>query len=208
MSFREAGDHFEAQSAQDGAVETSGVLKTVAVSLIKIANDIRWLGSGPRCALGEIQLPALQPGSSIMPGKTNPIIPEAVIQAAAQVVGNDAAVTVGGLGGYFELNTMLPLIIHNLLQSIELLSAAARVFADKCIDGIQANRERCASGIEHSLALATYLVPTIGYDRAAALANEAHQAGRTIRQVALDAGVLPPEQLHKLLDAALRGSAP
>jgi fumarate hydratase, class II len=208
LNFREAGDHFEAQSAQDGAVETSGVLKTVAVSLIKIANDIRWLGSGPRSALGEIQLPALQPGSSIMPGKTNPIIPEAVIQAAAQVLGNDAAITVGGLGGYFELNTMLPLIIHNLLQSIELLSAAARVLADKCIDGIKANREHCASGIEHNLTLATYLAPTIGYDRAAALAYEAHQNGRTIRQVALDASVLPPEQLHKILDAALRGSAP
>ena len=206
--FREASNHFEAQGAQDAAVEASGVLKTVAVSLMKIANDIRWLASGPRTALGEIQLPALQPGSSIMPGKVNPVIPEVVIQVAAQVVGNDAAITVGGMGGYFELNTMLPLIIHNLLQSIELLSAAARVFADKCIDGIQANRERCAGNIEHSLALVTYLAPVIGYDRAAALAHEASQTGRTIRQVALSAEALPPEQLHKILDAVLQGRSP
>ncbi|HBD07561.1 MAG TPA: aspartate ammonia-lyase, partial [Syntrophobacteraceae bacterium] len=203
--FREASDHFEAQSAQDAAVETSGALKTVAVSLVKIANDIRWLASGPRAALGEIQLPALQPGSSIMPGKVNPVIPEMVSQVAAQVVGNDAAIALGGLGGYFELNTMLPLIIHNLLQSIELLGTAARVFAEKCVDGIQANRERCAASLEQNLSMVTYLVPAIGYDRAAALAQEAYQNGRTIRQVALSAEVLPPEQLHKILDAALQG---
>jgi fumarate hydratase, class II len=206
--FREASNHFEAQGAQDAAVEASGALKTVAVSLMKIANDIRWLASGPRAALGEILLPELQPGSSIMPGKVNPVIPEVVIQVAAQVVGNDAAITLGGMGGTFELNTMLPLIIHNLLQSIELLTAAARVFSQKCIDGIQAHRERCTASLENNLALATYLVPMIGYDRAAALAHEAARTGRTIRQVALDAEVLPSEQLHRILDAALQGRSP
>ena len=174
-SFVEAKDHFEAQAAQDAAAEASGALKSLAVSLSKIANDIRWLASGPRCGLGEINLPSLQPGSSIMPGKVNPVIPEVVIQVAAQVIGNDAAISLGCQGGYFELNTMLPLIAHNLLQSISLLTSAATLFADKCIDGISANAERCAANIERSLALATYLVPLIGYDRASEIAKEAYR---------------------------------
>ena len=207
IAFYEAGNHFEAQGAQDGAVEVSGVLKCIAVSLNKIANDIRWLASGPRCALGEIHLPSLQPGSSIMPGKVNPVIAEAVMQVTAQIVGNDAAITLGGLGGNFELNTMLPLIAHNLLQSIQLLSAAARVFADRCIDGIRANEERCAATLEQSLALSTYLVPAIGYDRAAALAQEAHRTGHTIREVALEVGMIPKAEINRLLDEAVGKSS-
>ena len=152
-------------------MEASGALKTIAVSLTKIANDIRWLGSGPRCGLGEIALPSLQPGSSIMPGKVNPVIPEAVIQVAAQVIGNDATITIAAQSGNFELNVMMPVIAYNLLQSIELLAAAAAVFAEKCVKGISADREACAAFIERSLALATGLVPRIGYDRAAAVAK-------------------------------------
>jgi fumarate hydratase class II len=208
FAFREASNHFEAQGAQDAAVEASGILKTIAVSLNKIANDIRWLASGPRCALGEIHLPSLQPGSSIMPGKVNPVIPEAVLQVTAQVVGNDAAITMGGLGGNLELNTMLPLITHNLLQSIQLLSAASRVFAEKCIDGIRANLERCASALEESLALSTHLVPALGYDRAAALAKEAYRTGRTIRQVALEVGMIPKEQINRIFDEATGSRSP
>jgi fumarate hydratase class II len=208
FAFREASNHFEAQGAQDAAVEASGILKTIAVSLNKIANDIRWLASGPRCALGEIHLPSLQPGSSIMPGKVNPVIPEAVLQVTAQIVGNDAAITMGGLGGNLELNTMLPLITHNLLQSIQLLSAASRVFAEKCIDGIRANLERCASALEESLALSTHLVPALGYDRAAALAKEAYRTGRTIRQVALEVGMIPKEQINRIFDEATGSRSP
>ncbi len=202
-AFREAKNHFEAQGGQDAAVEASGALKTIAVSLSKIANDLRWLASGPRCALGEIHLPSLQPGSSIMPGKVNPVIPEAVLQVSAQVIGNDAAIAVGGLGGVFELNTMLPLIAHNLLQSIQLLNNASRVLAEKCVDGIQANPERCAATLEQSLALSTYLVPAIGYDRAAALAQEAYRTGRTLREVALEVKMIPTDEINRLLDAAL-----
>src|SRR5690606_19528766 len=153
IPFREAENHFEAQAAKDAVVFASGALKTVATSLMKIANDIRWLGSGPRCGLGEILLPELQPGSSIMPGKVNPVIPEAVIQAAAQVTGNDLAITIGGQWGNFELNVMMPMMAHNLLQSIALVASAARAFKEKCIDGIQADRKRCESMIEQSLAL-------------------------------------------------------
>jgi len=196
--FREAVNHFEAQAAQDAAVEAGGALKTVAVSLAKIANDLRWLASGPRCGLGEINLPSLQPGSSIMPGKVNPVIPEVVLQVAAQVIGNDAAVTFGAQAGNFELNTMLPLIAHNLLQSIELLSSAAALFASKCVAGITANRERSASNIERSLMLSTYLVPAIGYDRASAVAREAHRTGKTIREVVLEQGLMSPERIDDL----------
>ncbi len=196
-SFTEAGNHFEAQAAQDAAAETSGALKSVAISLGKIANDLRWLASGPRCGLGEINLPALQPGSSIMPGKVNPVIPEVVLQVAAQVIGNDAAITIGCQGGFFELNTMLPLIAYNLLQSISLLSSAAHLFARNAIDGISANTEHCASTIEQSLALATYLVPLIGYDRAAAIAKEAYRTGKTVREVALSKEVLSTEAIEK-----------
>jgi fumarate hydratase, class II len=193
--FVEAQDHFEAQAAQDAAGEASGALKSLAVSLGKIANDIRWLASGPRCGLGEINLPSLQPGSSIMPGKINPVIPEVVIQVAAQVIGNDAATTLGCQGGFFELNTMLPVIAYNLLQSISLLASAASLFAGKCIDGISANAQRCASNIEKSLALATYLVPLLGYDLAAEIAKEAYKTGRTVREVALSSKVLSEEEV-------------
>ncbi len=198
ITFYETTNHFAAQAAQDAAVEASGMLKTLAVSLVKIANDVRWLASGPRCALGEITLPSLQPGSSIMPGKVNPVIPEAVIQVAAQVIGNDSTVTLGGQGGTFELNTMLPVITYNLLQSIDLLSAASRLLAEQCIDGITANHERCSAMVEQSLALATRLVPVVGYDRAARLVQEAYETGKTIRQVVLERGILTEQETDKL----------
>ena len=204
-AFREAKDHFEAQSAQDAAVETSGALKTIAVSMAKIANDIRLLASGPRCGLGEIRIPSLQPGSSIMPGKVNPVIPEVVIQVAAQVIGNDAAITLGGLGGYLELNTMLPLIARNLLESIELLAAAAGLFAGKCIEGLDADRAKCAGQIEQSLALATYLVPYVGYDRASEISKEAFASGRTIREVVLGKKILSEEQVKEIFGKAYSG---
>jgi fumarate hydratase, class II len=197
--FVEAVNHFEAQAAQDAAVETSGALKSVAISLTKIANDTRWLGSGPRCGLGEINLPALQLGSSMMPGKVNPVIPEAVLQVAAQVIGNDSCITVSGQGGYFELNTMLPVMAYNLLQSIDLLGAAAELFAEKCIDGITANREQCAASLDQSLALATYLVPTIGYDRAAAIAWQAYASSKTIRETVLEDKDLTEQERDALL---------
>ncbi len=182
--FCEAVNHFEAQAAMDAAVEASGVLKTVATGLVKIANDIRWLGSGPRCGIGEISVPALQPGSSIMPGKVNPVIAESVLQVAAQVSGNDAAVTIGAQAGNFELNVMMPVIARNLLESIGLLASVAGLFATRCIDGIEANRKTCAEAIERSLALVTGFVPHIGYDRAAALAKKAFETEKTVREVA------------------------
>ena len=197
-AFREAKDHFEAQAAQDSAVEAGGELKTLAASLMKIANDLRMLASGPRCGLGEITLPSLQPGSSIMPGKVNPVIPEMVIQVAAQVIGNDVTITLCGQGGQFELNTTLPVIALNLLESVELLAAAARLFAEKCVAGIEANREKCGSFIERSLALSTYLVPFIGYDRAAEISKEAFATGRTIREVAREKAILPAEKLDEI----------
>ncbi len=195
----EAADHFEAQGAQDAAVEMSGALKTVAVSLTKIANDIRWLGSGPRCGLGEIKLPALQPGSSIMPGKVNPVIPEAVLQIAAQVIGNDTTITVAGQSGVLELNVMLPVITYNLLQSIDLLAHAAGLLTLKCVTSIAADQERCAAGLEKSLALATYLVPHLGYDKAAALAYKAYNSGKSIRETALAEKLISEDTLAKLL---------
>ena len=197
--FVEAKNHFEAQAAQDAAVEASGALKTVAVSLMKIANDIRWLASGPRCGIGEILLPDLQPGSSIMPGKVNPVLPEVLLQVAAQVIGNDTAITIGGQAGNFELNTMLPLIAYNLLQSIEILSSAVKVFTEKCVAGITANIEKCASTVDKSIALVTPLVPIIGYDKAAAIAKEARETGKTIREIALEKKILPEKELDKLL---------
>ncbi|UCD29188.1 MAG: class II fumarate hydratase, partial [Planctomycetota bacterium] len=199
LPFKEATNHFEAQAAQDAAVETSGALRALAVSLIKIANDIRWLGSGPRCGFGEINIPSLQPGSSIMPGKVNPVIPEAVIQVAAQVIGNDTTIMLGGQAGNFELNVMLPVIAYNLLQSISLLAAVAEIFADKCIRDITANRQKSASNIEQSLALVTALVPEIGYDKAAFIAQEAYETGRTIREVALQEKILTDDVLERLL---------
>lgn len=204
-NFTEAENHFEAQGAQDTAVETSGALKTIAVSLVKICNDIRWLASGPRCGLGEISIPSVQPGSSIMPGKINPVIPEAVIQAAAQVMGNDTTIMIGGQAGNFELNVMLPVIAYNLLQSIDLLSSGADVLAEKCIDGIRANRENCAVNIEKSLAIATYLVPHIGYDKAAAMASKAHETGKTIIQVAREEKILSEKELNKIFDGVKIG---
>ena len=198
--FTEAENHFEAQAAQDAAVETSGALKTVAVSLLKIANDIRWLASGPRCGLGEINIPALQPGSSIMPGKVNPVIPESIIQTAAQVIGNDMSITIGCQGGNFDLNVMLPVIAHNLLQSISILGSAAKIFAEKCINGITANEARCRDIIENSLSMCTALAPVIGYERAAAIAKEAYRTGKTVREVSMEEKVLPEAQLNELLD--------
>ncbi len=198
-AFVEAWDHFEAQGAQDASIEASGALKTLAVSLIKIANDIRWLASGPRFGLGEINIPALQPGSSIMPGKVNPVIPEVVIQVGGQVIGNDAAITFGGQGGYFELNTMLPLIIRNLLESIELLTSAAGLFMEKCIAGITVNEQSRNMNIERSLSLATNLTPALGYDKAAWVAKHAAKTDKTVREIVLEHGLLPEEELDKLL---------
>jgi fumarate hydratase class II len=200
IRFVEARNHFEAQGARDASLEASGTMKTVAAGLVKIANDIRWLGSGPRCGIGELKLPALQPGSSIMPGKVNPIVAEAVIQAAYQVMGNDTTITLAAQAGNFELNVTIPIIAYNLLQSLDLLAGAARLLADKCIAGLQADRAKCEGYIESSLALVTGLVPHIGYDRAADLAKKAHESGKTIRQVALEEKILPEAELSKLLD--------
>jgi fumarate hydratase class II len=199
-AFAEARNGFEANAARDAAVEASGALKTIAVSLVKIAGDVRWLGSGPRNGLGEIRLPAVQPGSSIMPGKVNPVMAEALIMAAAQVLGNDAAVTLGGLGSRFELNTMMPLIAHNLLQSVDLLANATRAFTGRCVRGIEADEARCRETVERNLALATALAPHVGYDRAAEIAKEADRTGRTVREVALEKAVLSPEKLDEVLD--------
>jgi fumarate hydratase, class II len=182
-------DPFEAQAARDALVELSGSLKVVAVSLTKIANDIRLMGSGPRAGLGELFLPELQKGSSIMPGKVNPVIPEVVTQVAAQVIGNDAAIVVGGMQGHFELNVFVPLMARNLLESIELLASASRLFAEKCVDGIEANRETNERYAELTLSAATALNPYIGYDKAAEIVKEAAASGRSLREVARDAGV-------------------
>ncbi|MDQ2999946.1 MAG: class II fumarate hydratase [Fibrobacterota bacterium] len=200
LEFREAENHFEAQGSRDAVVETSGSLKMVAVSLIKIANDIRWLGSGPRCGLGELKIPAVQPGSSIMPGKVNPVIAEALLQACVQVIGNDAAITFAGASGNFELNVMMPLMANSLLQSLQILTHAVAAFEEKCVAGLEADVERCKATLDRSLAMVTSLVPRIGYDNAASLAKEAHVTGKTIRQVAQEKGILRPEELNALLD--------
>jgi len=201
LKLREAPNHFAAQGAIDACVETSGALKTVAVSLIKIANDIRWLGSGPRCGLGEIKLPATQPGSSIMPGKVNPVMSEMVIQVGAQVIGNDAVVTFSATFGTFELNTMLPVAAHNLLQAIYLLTTASRVFTGRCISGLEADVQKCEGNIEQSLAMCTALAPVIGYDKAAKIAKVAYETGRTVREVALETSGLDKAKIDELLDA-------
>ena len=192
-------DAFEAQAARDSLVEVSGALKTVAVSLTKIANDIRLLGSGPRAGLAELRLPELQKGSSIMPGKVNPVIPEVVTQVAVQVIGNDVTITGGGMQGHFELNVFVPVMARNLLQSITLLSAAARLFAEKCVDGLEANRERAESYAEMTLSAAAALNPYIGYDRGTAIVQEAAASGRPLREVAREAGV-DEDILDKALD--------
>jgi fumarate hydratase class II len=189
LAISAPADPFEAQAARDALVETSGALKTVAVSLTKIANDLRLMGSGPRAGLAEIFLPELQKGSSIMPGKVNPVIPEVVTQVAAQVIGNDAAITAGGMQGHFELNVFVPLMARNLLDSIELLASASRLFAEKCVDAIEANRKACERYAELTLSAATALNPYIGYDKAAEIVKEAAASGRSLRDVARDAGV-------------------
>ena len=200
-SFHEAHNHFEAQAAKDTVVGTAGVLKVVAVSLTKIANDIRLMGSGPRCGFGELLLPATQPGSSIMPGKVNPVICESVLQVCAQVVGAEAAVTyAGSLLGNFDLHVGMPVMAHNLLEAIRLMGNVCGVFVDKCIDGLEVNRQRCEELIERSLAMCTGLAPVIGYDRAAAIAKEAYATGRTVREVALEQQVLDEDQLRAVLD--------
>lgn len=200
LKFREAENHFEAQSAKDAIVQTSGTLKTIALSLTKIANDIRWLASGPRCGIGEINLPETQPGSSIMPGKVNPVIAESVLMATAQVIGNDLTVTIGGQSGVFELNVMMPVMAHNVLESIRLLAASAMNLTDRCISGIQANVERCNEMIEKSLAMCTALAPEIGYDAAAAIAKESYKTGKTVREIALEKKIMPPKRLNEILD--------
>ena len=199
-AFREADDHFEAQGAKDATVMASGALKTVAVSLFKIANDIRFLGSGPSSGLGEIRIPALQPGSSIMPGKVNPVMSEMVMQVAAQVVGNDATITWGGAAGNFELNLMMPVIAHNLLESIEILASAADTFRVKCVEGIEADRERALALLERNAIVVTALNPHIGYDNGAKIAKESLATGRSIRELVLEAGLMTAEELDKALD--------
>ncbi|MEO8131835.1 MAG: class II fumarate hydratase, partial [Bryobacteraceae bacterium] len=198
----EAANHFEAQASKDAVCFLSGVLKTYAAGLTKIANDIRWLGSGPRCGLGELKLPAVQPGSSIMPGKVNPVIAESVLMACAQVIGYDAAITWSAAAGNFELNVMMPLIAYDLLESIHLLAAVSRNFAERCIRGLAADEVRATSFVEQSLAMATSLAPVIGYEKAAALAKEAYETGRTIREVAAAKSGLSAQQLAELLDPA------
>jgi fumarate hydratase, class II len=200
FEVRETENHFQAQSAMDGVVFTSGALKTVAVSLMKIANDIRWLGAGPRANLAEIALPEVQPGSSIMPGKVNPVICESAMMVSAQVVGNDATISLAGQIGNFELNTAMPLIAYNLLQSIDILGNAASNLAEQCVDGLQAT-ERASEMVENSLMLATTLAPEIGYDKAAKISKEAFQNDKTIREVASEQTDLSDEELDEILDA-------
>ncbi len=199
-TFREAENHIEANAARDGLVEASGALKTIAVSLHKIANDIRWMGSGPRNGLGELRLPAVQPGSSIMPGKVNPVIAESLIMVCAQVIGYDVANTLGGLGGAFEINLMMPLLAHNTVSSAEMLANAARLFGERCVAGVEVDVERCEAALARNLSLATALAPAIGYDRAAQIAKAAEAEDITVREAALQAGVLSPDELDTLLD--------
>ena len=199
VEVRETDNHFQAQSTLDAAVEASGSLKTVAVSLMKIANDIRWLGSGPRAGIGEIELPEVQPGSSIMPGKVNPVIPESVCQVAAQVIGNDAAIAVAGQSGNFEINVMMPVTAYNLLQSIDLLAATARNLGSQCVGGLIATGKG-PEMVERGLAIVTTLVPHIGYDASAAIAKKAQTTGRTVKEVATEDTALSPDELDEILD--------
>ncbi|MDQ6860411.1 MAG: class II fumarate hydratase, partial [Verrucomicrobiota bacterium] len=200
IEFYEAKNHFEAQGSKDAAVEASGHLKTIAVSLFKIANDLRWLSSGPRCGIGEIQLPATQPGSSIMPGKVNPVICESMMMVCSHVIGNDASVTWAGANGNFELNVMMPVMAHNILESIRLLANACEMFSEKCVIGIEANEERCKELVELSMAMVTSLAPKIGYDRAAEIAKESAKTGRTVREICRERKVLPDAELNAALD--------
>src|ERR1039457_5802551 len=200
LPLREASDHFEAQGARDAAAFLSAALRNYALSFVKIANDIRWLGSGPRCGIGELQLPATQPGSSIMPGKINPVIAESLLMVCAQVIGHDSAIAWCAAAGNFELNVMVPLMAWNLLDSIELLAAGTRNFETRLLRGLEANRERAAAFVEQSLAMATVLVPIIGYEQAAALAKEASASGRKIREVARERSDIPSTELERLLE--------
>ncbi len=201
VPLRETSNHFQAQSTLDSVVEASGSLNTLAVSLVKIANDIRWLGSGPRAGIGEIDIPAVQPGSSIMPGKVNPVIAESLCMVCAQVIGNHTTVTIAGQSGNFEINVMMPVTAYNLLQSISLLAAAARNFTEQCVKGIQATT-RGPEMVERGLAICTALAPVIGYDAAANISKEAYKTGKTIREVARERTTLTDEELHRILDPA------
>jgi len=202
LPFSEARNHFEAQASKDAVVFLSGALRTYAVALTKIANDIRWLGSGPRCGLGELRLPAVQPGSSIMPGKVNPVIAESLVMACAQVVGYDATIAWCGAAGNFELNVMMPVMAYDLLESIELLAAGSRNFSGRLVDGLEADRVRAGEFVEQSLAMGTALVPDIGYDKAAVLVKEAYQTGKTVRDIAREKSGLAEARLKELLDPA------
>ena len=200
IEFFEARNHFEAQGGKDAVVEASGQLKTIATSLFKIANDIRWLGSGPRCGIGEIRLPPTQPGSSIMPGKVNPVMCESTMMVCAQVFGNDAVVTWSGANGNFELNVMMPVMAHNILESIRLLGNVVDAFTEKCVVGIEANEERCRELVELSMAMVTSLAPKIGYDRAAEIAKESARTGKTVREICREKKVLQENDLESALD--------
>jgi len=200
IPFVQARNRFEATAARDAAVEASSRLKTLAAALMKIANDLRWMSSGPRCGLGEITLPILQPGSSIMPGKVNPVIPESTMMVCATVIGHDAAITTGGQHGNFELNTMMPMMADHLLESIRLLANASKNLAEQCVKGIEANEDRLGSLLEQSFAVATALTPKIGYDAAAGIVKEALSAGKTVFQVSREQGILPEGELKRLLD--------
>lgn len=201
IPLKQAPNLFEALAGRDAMVEASGALRTLAVSLIKIANDIRWLGSGPRCGLGELKLPDLQPGSSIMPGKVNPVMSEMMMMVGAQVLGNDASVAFAGTTGSFELNVMKPVIAYNVLQSIEILSQALTTFSQKCLRDLEADEERCRDAVEKSLAMCTSLAPEIGYDAAAAIAKEAYSTGKTVREICIQKKILPLDKLEEILDA-------
>jgi fumarate hydratase class II len=200
IHLRQAPNLFEALAAHDGLVEASGALRSTAVSLTKIANDVRWLGSGPRCGIGEIMIPDLQPGSSIMPGKVNPVMSEMLLMVCAQVIGNDATIGWGGAAGNFELNVMTPVMAYNLLQSVQILASGCRLFASRCVEGLEPNVERCNALVEQSLAMVTALAPVIGYDAAAAIAKESVKTGKTVRELCVEKKVLPAAELARLLD--------
>jgi len=200
IDFKEASNHFEAQSARDAVVEASGSLRTVAVSLMKIANDLRWLSSGPRTGLGEIALPAVQPGSSIMPGKVNPVMAESLCQVCAQVIGNDAAIVIGGQSGSLELNVMIPVMAHNLLESIQILSTVCSEFTDRCVCGITADEEQGRHNAEATAALATALAPVVGYDKAAELAKRSLKENRTLRELVMEEDLVDKDEIDRILD--------
>ena len=199
IDIHETNNHFQAQSTLDNIVQASGAMKTIAVSLMKIANDVRWMGSGPRGGFGEIELPEVQPGSSIMPGKVNPVIPESVCQVAAQVIGNDTSVAIAGQSGNFEINVMMPVAAYNLLQSIDILSTASSNFASQCIDGLKST-SKGPEMVERGLAIVTTLVPHIGYDASADIAHKAQEAGKTVLEIALSETDFSEDQLRKILD--------